>query len=235
MKIKHTPKNSLEKFGMKIYSTLVENYPQTYYVGGTVRDLILKKELNDIDIATVATPVETVDQLKKIFVEYNLGFQKLGVVIAKEGDLTAAIATMRKDLPSNSRYPEVEFTKSEKQDVFRRDFTINGLYLQPMQGNLLDLVKGMQDIKNKRIRFIGDPGKRIKQDPLRIIRALRFALTLDFKLEKKTFTAIKKYFNLISELTSGRMEKEIEKIKNQKNKNILREVINNKKLLDKYF
>ena len=235
VKYNYKPKTKLEKFGVQVYSALVENFKQTFFVGGMVRDLLLQKKITDIDIATVAKPEQVVAALKKYYIETNIGFKKMGAILAVEPPFAVAITSFRKDLPSDTRYPEVSFTKNIKIDAGRRDFTINSLYLRPKSGTILDFYNGLSDIKNKQVRFIGKPEKKIKEDPLRIVRALRFALVLNFGLEKKAKATIKKYFNFVKELTAAKLKKEIDKVKNKQQKKILEKVINNPKLLDKYF
>lgn len=235
MKYNYKPKTELEKFGVKVYSALVENFPQTFFVGGTVRNLLLKKNVTDIDIATSARPQQVASQLKKYFIESNVSYQNLGVILATQGRLTAAVATLRKDLPSKNRYPKITFVKNYKTDSKRRDFTINSLYLTPKRNLILDPQGGLKDLLAKKIKIIRTAEKRIKQDPLRIIRALRFALVLNFKIENLSYLAIKKNFSLIGSLTKSKTQKEINKIKNRNMKKVLKKVINNPKLLDKYF
>lgn len=229
------PKSHLEKFGLAIYDALVENFPRTYFVGGTVRNFLLRKKIKDIDIATIAKPFQVVETLKKYYFDYNLGFINMGVVIAAKKGLTASIATFRKDLKSESRYPKIKFVKSPGQDAQRRDFTINSLYLSPKTGKITDFFHGLEDLKAKQIRFIGAPKKRIKEDPLRIVRALRFALEIKFKLEKTTKLAIKNNFSAVKQLTKSKIEKEILKLRNKNHQKIIRATLDNHKNLDKYF
>ena len=236
MKYKFIPKSQLERFGSNVYNTLVENFPRTFLVGGTVRDFLLAKKINDIDIATSAKPVEICDALKKHFINFNTGFVNMGVVVATEKHFTAAIATFRKDIKTHSRYPKISFVKTPKMDAARRDFTINSLYFSPKTGKILDFYQGLKDLKVKKIKFIGKPEKKIAEDPLRIVRALRFALQMNFKLEATTRKAIKNNFALVETLTKSKIEKEIAKLKNSSHKKIMRQtLLNPKKYLDKYF
>lgn len=229
------PKTDLEKFGLKVYNALVENFHRTYFVGGTVRDFLLGKKIRDIDIATSATPIEAVETLKKYFFDYNLGYQSMGVIIATDNSHTATVTTLRKDLQSTSRYPKIQFVKTAKDDAQRRDFTINSLYLSVKTGKILDFCNGLKDLKNKKIKFIGQTEKRIKQDPLRIIRALRFALQLGFKLDLLAKNAIKKHFYLVKQLTKSKTEKELGKLQTLSHQKIVGGILDNPKLLDKYF
>lgn len=235
MELHYHPKTPLEKFGGIVFNTLVENFPQSYYVGGLVRDLILQKEISDIDIATSATPEQIIDKLKTKGIPLSDANKKFGSVIAKRDGLEVEITTLRQDIPSPNRYPKVKFVKSPKTDSARRDFTINALYFKPKDSLVLDYHRGLNDIKNKEIRFIGNAKKRIEEDPLRIIRGVRIALSLNFKLQAATKYAIKKNFFLIDKLTRTKLEKEISKIKNKIQQNSLRKVINNHEYLDNFF
>jgi tRNA nucleotidyltransferase/poly(A) polymerase len=235
MRINYKPKTELEKFGVKIYNLLVENFAKTFFVGGMVRDLYLDRKIIDVDIATEATPEEVIKLLNKKKIITNSDFKKFGNVAAKKGKLKIEITTLRKDMRGDSRYHEVKFITSPKVDSSRRDFTINSLYLSLVRGESFDFYGGVHDIGKRLIKFIGNADKRIKEDPLRIIRGLRFALILNFKFEIKTKLAIKNNFSLIQNLSQSRIEKEISKIKNIKQKSILKKVINNSAYLDKYF
>ncbi len=222
-------------FSAQVYFLLVENFPQTYFVGGIVRNVILKKKISDVDIATSATPEKIIGLLKTHGVETSDTNKNFGSIVARRGSHTVEITTFRKDYHTKSRYPKVEFIKSSKVDSKRRDFTINALYLSPKTGKIFDYNGGIADVKKRLIRFIGHPKKRIEEDPLRIVRALRFALILKFKLELKTKAAIKNNLYLTKNLSKNKLEKEINKIQNRNQKNILKKVINSPNLLDKYF
>lgn len=235
MKYKFKANSELEKFGSRVYNALVENFPKTYFVGGMVRDALLKRQVADIDIATSAKPVEVVEILKKYFIGYNIGYINLGVVIASQDAQTCAIATFRQETKSQSRYPKVKFVKSEKEDAQRRDFTINALYLSQKNGKLLDFYKGLSDIKNKKIKFIGEPEGKIKADPLRIVRALRFAMQLKFKLDKSAKKAILNNLALVSQLTKSKLNQELGKLENEKNKILIKAALFDKKILTNNF
>lgn len=227
-------KSKLQIFGNKVFSLLVENFKQTFFVGGTVRDMLLKKEVKDIDIATSAKPEQVAEILKSHFIEFDLGFRNLGVVVAREGGLSASIATFRKETYGYSRYPKINLTTSLKEDSKRRDFTINSLYLSPYPYKIHDFYQGKKDLRKKYIRFVGDPDKKIQEDPLRIIRALRFKVVLNFKIEKKSALSIRKNFHLVKTLTASRIRTEIEKIKSLSKRKLLLGILEDKKLLDNY-
>jgi tRNA nucleotidyltransferase (CCA-adding enzyme) len=226
------PKTDLERFGFLIFSLLVENFPQTFIVGGAVRDALLNKKITDIDIATIAEPGQVAELLLENQIQHDSTHKNFGVIQAKKGILAVEITTFRKEHYSNSRYPQIQFIKDVKIDSKRRDFSINSLYLSLKSNNILDFYKGIKDIQKKEIKFIGNPTKKIKQDPLRIVRALRFACVLNFKIEKKSLEAIKNNFNLIKSITKPRLSTELNKIQNKKIKNNLVNIISGKKMLD---
>jgi tRNA nucleotidyltransferase/poly(A) polymerase len=230
MHINYQPNSKLEKFGAKVFNLLVENFPQTFYVGGMVRDTLLHLKVADIDIATQATPLEVSNLLAEKNISHDNLFHRFGVVAAKKDSYKIEVATFRKDLAGESRYPKINFVKTAKQDSNRRDFTINALYLSPKDGKILDFHNGLEDLKLKKIRFIGNPEKRIKEDPLRIIRALRFKQTHNFKLETNTKTAIKNNFFLVKTLTKSKINKELNKIVSAKQRKVVSESIDKLKL-----
>lgn len=213
----------------------MENFSHVYYTGGSVRDLLLHKNVTDIDISTNARPEQVANCLIKNKISTDLAYKKFGVVLAKQGDMQLEITTFRQDLSSKTRYPKIVYINSPKKDSERRDFTVNALYLSVKNGEILDFQQGLKDIAKKQLRFIGVPEKRIKEDPLRIIRALRLALVLNFSIEKKSFVAIKKYFYLIDSLTINRIKKELNKVTNKKNNLLLQKLIKDKNLLDNKF
>jgi len=232
MKYKFEPKSDLEKFGLKVHNLLVENFPRTFFVGGMVRDMLLGREVTDIDIATEAVPTQVVKTLRDNSIVCDDSNQMFGNLIARSGKLSIEITTLRKDLESTNRYPQVEFIKDPKIDSQRRDFTINALYFRPNTREILDFHNGLKDLKDGKIRFIGDPETRIKEDPLRVIRALRFALVLDFEIKNKTLQAIQNNFDAIKLLTKSRVRTEIKKIETDAQRKKLEEVIDSKKSLD---
>ncbi len=234
MFVSYKPKTEAEKFGEKVFHVLVENFPQTFFVGGTVRDMLLGRKILDVDIATSARPQDVTSLLQKNRTAFDESFSRYGVVVARHGSSTAEITTLRHDIMRSGRYPRVRFIKSLQQDSKRRDFTVNSLYLSLKSGKVFDPQKGLPDLKNKIIRFVGNPKKRIEEDPLRIIRALRFALVLKFKFESKTFQALNKYFFLTENLTKTKIQKEINKIADKKQKKQLQNILD-KKAIDKHF
>jgi len=211
----------LKEFSISIIQTLRQQGFQAYLVGGCVRDLLLKREPADYDVATNATP----DQVMEIFPEtYAVGAQ-FGVVLVplpenqKDGTderpsvKTKAIevATFRSDLGySDGRRPdEVRFSEHPREDVARRDFTINGMMLDPASGEVLDFVGGRKDLEAGVVRAIGDPGRRFAEDKLRMLRAVRFAARLGYSIEPETLTAIQRQANEIQMVSRERVRDEL--------------------------
>ena len=194
------------------YESLALLYEQhgfsLYLVGGTSRDLLLGKEARDLDFATDATP----DESSSFVPDLNLTFARFGSVSIKEGDFEADITTFRKEgRYLDFRHPKrIEFIRDMKTDSLRRDFTINALYID-RNGKVFDFHNGLSDLKMGLIRFIGDPKKRIQEDPLRILRAERFARTLHFEIEKTTLKAIEEGRELLEKLNPEKVKMELKK------------------------
>ncbi len=180
-----------------------------YAVGGTVRDFLLNRDVKDYDFVTDAKPCEMLQFLDN----YNDVFARFGVIIYKINNIKVEITTLRKENTySDSRHPDsITFVKDLKEDYVRRDFTINALYMT-LDGKIKDYCHGLEDLKNKTIRVIGDIDKRIKEDPLRILRALRFSLLLDFKLDDDLKKYIEKNNFLLHKINKAKIEQEIKKM-----------------------
>lgn len=200
-----------EKFSQAkdIVQKLISNNYEAVIVGGAVRDYVMGKTPTDYDIATSAPP-EIVEQLFKKTISVG---KKFGVILVLSGGNQFEVATFRRDLEyKDGRRPiKVEFADA-KEDVLRRDFTINGLFMHPLNFEVIDFVGGVQDIKNKTIRCIGEPFKRFDEDHLRILRALRFASNLDFEIEKDTWSSILELKELLNKISKERIRDEFEKI-----------------------
>jgi poly(A) polymerase len=181
-----------------------------YFTGGCVRDLLLGREPKDFDVATSAPP----DDLLKIFPRAGQVGAHFGVVLVREDQNQVEVATFRSDLEyRDGRRPEgVAFETDPKQDVLRRDFTINALLLDPLSGEVLDFVDGRADLTARRIRAIGDPERRFREDHLRLLRAVRFAARLGFQIEPVTFAAIQRLAPLIHGVSAERIRDEIARI-----------------------
>ena len=179
-----------------------------YIVGGTSRDMILGRKVLDFDFVTDAK-IDEMDSFLNVKTKYNNVGSMTIEFEGKQIDLT----TLRKESDYNDyRHPsEVIYVKTPKEDAARRDFTINALYFDK-NGNLLDFYGGMDDIRSRLIRMIGDADKRIKEDPLRILRALRFSLILGFDIDNDILNAIKNNSHLLKELNYAKCLVEIKKM-----------------------
>jgi tRNA nucleotidyltransferase/poly(A) polymerase len=226
MNHQYSPKKSLEKFGAQVYDALVDNFPQTYFVGGMVRDMLLNKKIHDIDLATEATPDQVVEVLQNRRIKIDASHRRFGVITAQQGIHRVEVATFRQDLAAPHRYPEVRFVKSPRSDSSRRDFTVNALYYDFKTGRIHDFHKGLGDLKKRQLKFIGNPARRVAEDPLRIIRALRFQLQLKFGLEKNTEQALQKHFSLANKLSQQKIAAEISKLPALAQQKSLRRIIN---------
>ena len=189
-----------------------------YLVGGCVRDLLLEREPADYDVATSASPQEVMRLFPRT---YAVGAQ-FGVVlvpIQRDGlqggdNYTVEVATFRSDgVYSDGRHPDqVQFSRDPSIDVQRRDFTINGLLLDPLSGEVLDYVGGREDLKLNVIHAIGDPARRFSEDKLRMLRAVRFAARFGYAIEAKTFSAIRAQAAEIHQVSQERIRDEILKM-----------------------
>lgn len=168
-----------------------ENGYKLYVVGGAVRDFLLGKKPKDFDLATDATPEIINELLEGKYNIHNVGRQfGLSKVSTKDFPEGIEIVTFRKDIGQGRRPDAVEFTDVET-DALRRDLTINALYYDVVNKKVLDFVGGIEDIKNKVVRTVGDPNLRFEEDPLRKLRVIRFAGRFDKTPDKKTLLAIK--------------------------------------------
>ena len=182
-------------------------YP-LFMVGGTSRDLLLGQEPSDFDFVTSATP----EQERSFLPDADYSFAKFGSIKFKEEGKEIDVTTFREEGEyKDFRHPSyIRFISSPEEDSKRRDFTINALYLDG-EGNVLDFHGGLKDLREKKIRFIGNPYVRIQEDPLRILRAERFAKRLGFTLEEETDKAIKKLRPLLAKLNPLKVKQEMEK------------------------
>jgi tRNA nucleotidyltransferase (CCA-adding enzyme) len=182
---------------------------KAYIVGGYPRDLYLGKKTLDIDISTNATPKD----LKEIFVDSKITNDKYGSVSLYYRKMRYEITTFRQDLGYiNNRQPlKVKYINDLKEDLRRRDFTINTLCIDS-DGNLLDLLEVKIDLDNKIIKMVGNPRNKLKEDALRILRAVRFATVLDFELDDHLKKYIRKYAHLVKKLSYYRKKDELDKI-----------------------
>ncbi|MFH1186722.1 MAG: HD domain-containing protein [Candidatus Levyibacteriota bacterium] len=196
---------------IKVYSKIKNAGFDLYFVGGCVRNLILKETVKDWDFATSATPEKIVKLFPDSF--YDNKFGTVGVPIEKPEKQVVEITTFRTEQGySDHRHPtNVKWGKTIEEDLARRDFTINAVAMD-LDLNLIDPFSGQKDLKTKIIKAVGNPSERFKEDALRLIRAIRFAAQLDFKIEDKTWEEIKKDAKLIEEISKERVRDELLKI-----------------------
>lgn len=212
---------------IKILKMINDKGYEAYIVGGYVRDVCLSKESKDIDISTNATPKE----LSKIFKENAIFDEKYGLTKVFLDSYSFEITTYRKDyLYLDNRKPsKIEFVKTIKEDLKRRDFIINTMYMDK-NSNIYDLYNAKKDLKKKIIRTVNNPNISFKEDSLRILRAIRFATTLNFKLDRKIIKSIKHNSYLIENLSYTRKKEELERILSNDNFNYGIRLINKLKL-----
>lgn len=208
--------NKYIEVGKKVLSMLEQCGHEAYFIGGTSRDQLLNKEVNDIDITTSASPQEIVMALK----EYNIANKDglyYGTVKYLIDDIEIEITTFRKEgVYVRSRRPiSVEFIKDKEIDSTRRDFTVNALYMD-VRGKVYDFHNGLKDLENKVIDTIGDPNVRFKEDALRILRAIRFSLTLNMNLSQRVINSIRENAYLLDDLKENVIIREINRIKKLK-------------------
>ena len=187
---------------------------KAYVVGGYVRDYLRKIKTNDIDICTNAR----VKDLMEIFKDYKVTPLEYGNILLETKDYLYEITTFRKDIDYiNNRKPIIEYVDTLEEDITRRDFTVNSICMDK-DGKIIDLLNGKKDLNKKIIRTIGDPYFKIKQDSLRILRAIRFASCLNFKIEDNLKKAIKENKDLLKDLSYERKKEELTKIFTSDNK-----------------
>ena len=202
---------AVRDYAVQVIRKLRDEGHEAYLVGGCVRDIILGREPQDYDVATSATPTETLAIFPKALA---VGAQ-FGVVLVPFGEHKIEVATYRSDgAYSDGRHPdEVRFAKSAQEDVQRRDFTINGLLLDPLEHDkVFDYVGGREDIAGKIIRTIGEPAKRFAEDKLRMLRAVRFASRFDYTIEAETLRMIQQLAAQIHQVSRERMRDELTKM-----------------------
>ena len=199
-----------ETLALSIVHDLRRAGHEAYWVGGCVRDRLLGRESEDYDIATDATPSD----VQMLFPHSDLVGAAFGVVIVKSGGQTVEVATYRVDHEylDGRRPKSVSFSASAKEDVKRRDFTINGLLFDPIERRVIDHVGGRADLEAGVIRAIGEPQKRFEEDRLRMLRAIRFAARFGFEIEPATMAAIREQASEINQIAAERIRDELNRI-----------------------
>lgn len=198
---------------MSLFETLSQHFKaqgfSLYMVGGTTRDFLLGRTCADWDLATDANP----DELQILLPEADMTFLRYGVARLKTSHGHIDITSFRVEGDyQDYRHPHhITFVRSWEEDAKRRDVTINALY-RSADGTILDAFHGQEDLKKKCLRMIGDPLIRFEEDPLRILRVLRFSLLLEFEIEKETECAMRKMVPLLEKLSKAKMQEEIRKM-----------------------
>ena len=204
--LKHTPVknifNSINKYSLN---------SEIRYVGGCVRKIIQKENVDDIDLATNLSPQQVCEALKNDNINfYETGIEH-GTITAVIEDYRFEITSLREDIDTDGRHANVKFSNDWKKDASRRDFTINSIY-SDAEGNLFDPFNGKDDLENGIVKFIGNPEQRIKEDYLRILRYLRFFLKYSIhKHDPQILRVIKKNLSGVSNLSKERLLDELKK------------------------
>lgn len=198
---------SIPKYVSDVLNRLEENGFSAYVVGGCVRDYLLGRPINDFDVATSALP----EEMLEIFKDYKTvdnGIKHGTVAVVSENKLVE-VTTFRSDgTYTDSRRPDsVSFERNIEKDLARRDFTINAMAYRKSEG-IIDLYGGQEDLKNKLIRCVGNPHKRFSEDALRIMRGMRFASTLGFRIEEETISAMLETKSLLHKIAKERITSE---------------------------
>lgn len=194
---------------LKVVRTLRADHFEALLAGGCVRDKLLGKVPKDYDVATNAVP----DEVRKLFPRTLTIGAKFGVIVVLTGGRQIEVATFRSDTSyKDGRRPEKVVFTDAKHDAERRDFTINGMFYDPVSEKIIDYVGGKKDLQKKTIRAIGNPSERFAEDHLRMLRAIRFAARLDFKINRATWQAICEHAAKIQKISAERIAAEFEQI-----------------------
>jgi len=205
-------KIEIDKKAKKVIYMLESKGYNAYIVGGCLRDILLGRKSQDIDITTDALPNEIIDVFKYSYKVIETGVKYGTVTVIIEAS-PIEITTFRseQDYVDGRRPEKVSFEKDIKADLSRRDFTVNAMAYNDKDG-LIDLFDAKRDLEDKIIRCVGNPRQRFKEDKLRMLRAVRFGTTLDFKIEDETFKAIKEYSQYLNEISIERINAELSKM-----------------------
>ena len=223
--------SKIPKYVTRVTETLEKAGFEVFLVGGCVRDLIMNKEPKDWDITTNAKPEEIIPLFEKTVYENTFGTvgvclpaqtgipkKDINVTHVTEYDIVEVTPYRIEAKYSDFRHPdEIKFSENIEDDLKRRDFTINALAYNPHKGQIIDLYKGQQDIKDKVIRAVGNPNDRFQEDALRMLRAIRFSTQLDFTVSHETMQAIVDNVHLMEKISSERIREELNKIIENRN------------------
>jgi len=199
----------VRRLATEIVRTLREAGHEAYFAGGCVRDMLLGRDPSDYDVATSARP----DEVRQLFARTVAVGEAFGVVRVLLDMHGFDVATFRVEGPySDGRRPDAVRYAGAREDVLRRDFTVNGLLYDPIRDELLDWVGGRKDVEAGIIRAIGDPSERFEEDYLRLLRAVRFATQLGFRIERHTKAALKRSADKAARVSGERTREELKKL-----------------------
>jgi len=199
----------MEKAARKVIARLRENGHIAYFAGGCVRDMVRGLTPKDYDIVTDARP----EAVQTLFARTFAVGAHFGVIIVLEDSFQFEVATFRSDEAYiDGRHPSAVHFSSPEEDAKRRDFTINGMFYDPVAEQVIDLVGGQADIAAKLVRAIGEPAKRFAEDRLRMLRAVRFATVLDYQIDNQTWEALVANATSINQISAERIRDELMRI-----------------------
>jgi len=199
----------MEETAREIAARLRENGHIAYFAGGCVRDMVRGLTAKDYDIATDARP----EAVQRLFPRTHAVGAHFGVILVVENDFQFEVATFRSDEAYiNGRHPTSVRFSSPEEDAKRRDFTINGMFYDPVAEEVIDFVGGRADIAAKLVRAIGDPAQRFAEDRLRMLRAVRFATVLDYKIDSQTWDALVANASSINQISAERIRDELVRV-----------------------
>ena len=199
----------METAARQIVARLRERNHVAYFAGGCVRDLVRGEPAKDFDIVTDAPP----EIVRQIFPRTHAVGAHFGVIVVLENEFQFEVATFRSDdVYVDGRRPSAVHFSSPEEDAKRRDFTINGMFFDPIANEVIDFVGGRADLEAKIIRAIGEPAKRFEEDRLRMLRAVRFATVLDYKIDNPTWAALVANAATINDISAERIREELVRI-----------------------
>lgn len=205
----HKPSQNLQTVATAVVERLQQAGFEAYWVGGCVRDRLLGREPGDYDIVTAARP----GQIEELFRKTIPVGRQFGIIVVVEEQHQFQVATFRAEADyEDGRRPGTITFADAKADALRRDFTVNGLFYDPIRQQLQDWVGGQRDLAAKVIRTIGEPAERFAEDHLRLLRAVRFAAQLGFEIEANTMSELKRNAEKIRRISAERVREELLKL-----------------------
>jgi len=228
----HSPNSqSMEQFATKVVEKLRTAGFIGYFAGGCVRDRLLGKEPKDFDVATSALP----NQVRELFGHRRtlaIGASFGVITVLGPKPLQVEVATFRNDGEySDGRHPDGVTFSTAEEDAARRDFTINGMFFDPLANEVIDFVDGEADLQSRLIRAIGAPLERIEEDRLRMLRAVRFAATYDFQIEPETMAAVQSQAANLSAVSQERITAELQRMVTHPNRTHALRLLHESRLL----